>query len=496
MGLIDRIGRLFSRKATPVTRPAGSDGVQIFSGYLGSAERSPKLQGDQKWISYDNCVANCISVASAVRVWTALLGSGEWEVEPNPLGGKAAQRCADLVTEGLIDAQMSRPWRRIVRKAGFGATFKGFAMFEQVMRRRSDGRIITADLQHRPQWSIARWDRVDERSAWEGVLQQTRQGGEYYLPRERLLYVVNDDVTDNPDGVGVLRHLIEHARHVERFEQLEGWGFEGDLRGMPLGYAPIKALVAEAVANGVPKEDKAAIKTYVDAQTLFLRQLLEKHTKSPDLSVLLDSEPYADVGEDRKPSAIRKWGLEVVKSQAMGQAEVRAAINAVNREILCCEWMLMGDSEGARSVHEDKTSMFGLVLNSCLEDIGDAATVGPGRRLVALNGFDPDTCTPRVKAAPIPLESIESACRALQLLAQAGDPIRPGDDAPDVLRKRARLPPRPELTPEIEGALPSSGRQKPADPRQAGTPDPDKGEVDIDVSDLEERPAKKRRRAR
>lgn len=502
MGFFDSFRGLFSRTKTPVTKPAGSDGVWAPGGYLFGGEVKAALQGNEKWLTYDKTVANCITVASAIRIWNALHGQAEWACEPNPLGGSKAKACAAIVTEGLIEAQMSRPWKRVVVKCGFGATFKGFAMFEHVVRRRSDGKIITADLQHRPQYTIERWDKPDEQSQWVGVEQRTKSGSTYYLERERLFYVVDDSITDQPDGVGVLRHLVEHARRVERYEQLEGWGFEGDLRGMPVAYAPIKALAAAAVAAGVPQNDTAAIKAYVDAQTKFLRDILEKHIKSPDLSLMLDSEPYMSLGQDATPSASKKWAFDVVKSQAAGQSDVRNAINAVNRELLrvmCCEWLLMGDGEGARAVHEDKTAMFGMVLNGSLENIGDAATSGPARRLTALNGFDADTCTPRVKPMPIPLETVEAACRALQLIAQAGDPLRPNDDAPDILRKRMKLPPRPEMTPELEGMLPEGrGRGPAVDPSPAGgPPDPSKGEVEVEVDDEEPRkPVPKRGRKR
>jgi hypothetical protein len=496
MGFFDSLRGMFSRKTTPVTKPAGSDGVWAPSGYLFSGERKAALSGDQKWLTFDNTISNCITVAAAVRVWTKLHATAEWTVEPNPMGGSDAEKCADLVQEGLIDALMSRPFNRIVAKAGFGSTFKGFAMFEQIMRRRSDGMIITADLQHRPQWSIQRWDIANEQSPWMGVEQRTKSGQTYYIPRERLLYVVEDDITDSPDGVGVLRHVIEHARRVERYEQLEGWQNETDLRGMPLGFAPLEELRANAIAAGISPTDTAGITNYVKAQTKWLSDLLEKHIKTPEISAMIDSAVYKDKGQDAAPSANKKWGFEIVKGQATGQAEVRAAINAINREIMrvmASEWLLMGDSEGARSVHEDKTKMYGMVLNGSLANIGSAVTMGPARRIVALNGYDIDTCTPIVKPLPIPLESIESACRALQLLAQAGDPIRPDDDAPDVIRQRMQLPPRPGLTPEMMGAIPRGGA---VDPNAPGTPpDPNKGEVDVPLDD-EEPADKAKRRAR
>ncbi|MDQ1446798.1 MAG: hypothetical protein QOI20_3262 [Acidimicrobiaceae bacterium] len=482
MGLFDTIGNLFGGskpKVPPPTKPAGSDGQYAPSGYIigNFGERNPALQGAQKWVTQDNTIANCITVAAAIRVRNALTYSAKWTVEPNKRGGKNAERMADIVREGVVEARLDRPWKAVVRKAVFGSTFRGFSLYEPIIRRRSDGAIILRDLQHRPQWTIARWDKPNEQEAWRGVEQQTKTA-RYYIPRERLLYSVNDGIGDSPDGIGLLRHLAEHARRVERYEQLEGWGFETDLRGIPVGGAPLKALEAEAMANGITEAD--GIRAYVDAQTKFFRDILEKHIKNPELSVLLDSSVYEFTSADggKIGSVARKWIFDVVKGNSTGQAEVRKAIDSINREMLRvmgAEWLFMGDGEGARSVHEDKTAMFGLILNGDLDDFGDCATRDVARPITLLNGGDPDTDTPTIKAEPIPTQSIEAAARTLLLLAQAGAPLQPGDEAPNIVRGRADLPPQPELSVLERDAML---------PRRNTPPDPTKGEVDVPVDDL------------
>lgn len=500
MGFFDAIGSFFGGKpkVPPATKPAGSDGVHAPSGYLVGNERHSSLIGPQKWVTQDNTVLNCITVAGAIRVRNALSYSAKWTVEPNKRGGKMAERMADIVREGVIEARLERPWRAVVRKAVFGSTFRGFSLYEPIVRRRTDGAIILADLQHRPQWTIDRWDKPDEQSTWRGVTQRTRSGKSYYLPRERLLYSVNDGIGDGPDGIGLLRHLAEHARRVERYEQLEGWGFETDLRGIPYGGAPLSELQRQAEKAG--KTDPNEILAYVNAQTKFFRDLLEKHIKNPELSVLLDSDVYRTEDEARTPSGARMWTFDVVRGDGGGQADVRAAINSVNREMLrvmSAEWMFMGDGEGARAVHEDKTAMFGLNLNGDLEDFGDCATRDVARRLTLLNGGDPDTDCPSIKPQPIPVQTIEAACRSILLLAQAGAPLRPGDPVVNILRERGQLPPEPEHAVDLDGALPRA-----TDPDKTEPPDPTKGEVDVAVDDLNDDktdPAdapKKRRRSR
>jgi hypothetical protein len=62
-------------------------------------------------------------------------------------------------------------------------------MFEQVLRRRADGRWVTDRLEHRSQHTNERWDKPDEQAPWRGVWQQTANSTTYYVQRERLLYV-------------------------------------------------------------------------------------------------------------------------------------------------------------------------------------------------------------------------------------------------------------------------------------------------------------------
>lgn len=84
----------------------------------------------------------------------ALHRAAKWTVEANPRGGRKAERAADLVREGLLEAPMEVPWNAVVAKAGTGATFRGASIHEQVLRRRSDGRWVTGSLEDRPMHTV------------------------------------------------------------------------------------------------------------------------------------------------------------------------------------------------------------------------------------------------------------------------------------------------------------------------------------------------------
>ncbi len=479
------VSKSFSSAKKPgIGQPAGSDGVSAPGGYLITGERNSKLTGDQKWVTYDNLLAGQTAiVASAVRIWLDLGGSAKWKTEPNPLGGADAERCAELVTEGLLEnPRLSKPWRNVVKRQ-LMKKFRGFALHEAIPKRRADGLIVFGDLQHRPQYTVNRWDKVDEREPWQAIEQRTRAGGTYIVPRERLFYSVEDTLTDSPDGIGLFRHLVEVARVLERYLQLEGIGFDNDMRGIPVARAPLQKIAEEAVtAGGVAKNDPAGIASYVDAKIKALKTLAESHVVTKDRSLLLDSLPYFSKAVDgsESPSSIYEWSFDTMHTQISGMPELGAAIARCNVEmarVMCAEWLLLGaaDSGGAYSMHENKTEMFALVVNATLDDIADDATRDLAARLVALNGYDPETCTPMLQHEPIARQGIEAAARTLVLLSQAG--MRRGDEAGNILRGRMDLPPAPEL--DESDLMAPRGRALPGhdddeiDPTESPDEDPD-----------------------
>src|SRR4051812_25800155 len=95
------------------TQPAGSDGIAAYSGWIPSSELSPKLQGQQKWVTYANA-ANMAIIATGLRYFGNLLAGTEWHCEPNAAGGAGADRGVEIVRAGLLDALMPKAWPMVV----------------------------------------------------------------------------------------------------------------------------------------------------------------------------------------------------------------------------------------------------------------------------------------------------------------------------------------------------------------------------------------------
>jgi hypothetical protein len=430
----------------------GTDGFWAPGGFIVYGERDPKLLGRQKWVQYDNLVANVAIVASAVHIWQNLAGSVAWSLIPNKNGGRNATKCVDLVQDGLIDnSGMPKAWRNVVRRQMM-KKFRGFSMHSKGWRIDSKGRQVLADLKHLPQFTVERWLQRDEGMPWYAIVQRGRNGKEFDpIKREDIFYTVEDGVSSEADGLGVFRTLVKLAHTLDGLEKLERIGFDGDMRGMPFGRAPLAKLAQEAITYGkIDPKDTDKIKAYIQGQVQFLDDLLKNHMVTRDRSAMLDSAVYIARATDGSftPTTVPEWSIDTVKTATTAMPELGAAISRVTYHmamLLNVEHMLLGEGGGGSyAMHGDKTVMMGLAINGSLDDITDDANRDIVRPMCARNGYNPETDAPRLVHEPIPTESIEAVARALMWMYQA--PMIPGDKARNVLRDRMDLPPEPDVS--------------------------------------------------
>lgn len=444
------------RNVSP-TESLGSIGdVVDVSGYVVSNERNPELQGRAKFLRYSELLTNTTIIATGVRYFLLLLSSTEWTVEPakdedgEPLPG--ATDVADFIKDCLHD--METPWIRIVRRAAM-YRFHGFSIQEWTAKPREDGRLGFLDIEPRPQSTIERWDL--EKGKVVGVTQQIdyetdRAAGEIYLPREKLVYVVDDSLHESPEGLGIFRHLVRPAERLRGYEELEELAFETDLRGIPIGRAPLTEL-REAVQSKQLTGAKALLaRSAVDA---FVRNKLRNKNKG----LVLNSETYRNMDEAASPSSVRKYDVELLRGEADGTAEVSAAIQRMNQEIarlLGIEHIMLGsDGTGSLALGQTKLSNFFLTITSTQNDLAEAFDRDVVRVLCRLNGI-PKELWPKLAPEEIDMTDVEALGSLLADLANAGAPIEPGDPAINSIRSRVGLPAAPEPDPmeqEIDALL-------------------------------------------
>lgn len=420
-----------SNKATSPRETVGVGGTTVFSGFLQDNEKTAKLKGRERYLTFGEMLANTSIVAASTRMFLNLLSGVEWSVEPADEGDGRAKELADLTNDVIHD--MTTPWHRVVRRAGMFC-FHGFSIQEWTAKLREDGVIGFLDVEPRPQVTVERWD-LDTSGTVHGVVQRSPQTmHEIYLPRERLVYVVDDSLNDSPEGLGLFRHVVQASRHLERFERLEGFGFETDLRGMPVGRIPYTNLAKEVNAGTLTDAQRLALESPVET-------LVKKHIKSPELGLVIDSLTYENP-QTGDPGTVRQFDIELLKSSSTSHPDVARAIERINREIarvFGTEGMLLGsDGKGSLALSEDKSQNLRTIVDATLRELRATLRADLINPLWKLNGW-PEELKPTFKTE-VTQRNIEQITGALKDMAQAGATLAPDDPAVNMLRDLLGFP--------------------------------------------------------
>lgn len=450
-------------------KTVGAPGFSVHSGYLDDREKQRELRGSEKYRTYSDLLANVSIVAASTRYFLNLVAKAGWRAEPPEGSGARGDDIAEAVEDIMKD--MTTPWHRVVRRASM-YKFHGFSVQEWTAKRRPDGLIGMRDVEPRPQATIERWD-TDESGTVLGMVQRSPQTQEeIYLPREKTVYMVDDALNDTPEGLGLFRHLSEPGLRLQRYQLLEAYGYETDLRGIPIARGPLGALQELVDAGQMKAEDK-------DAAVQPLEDFIRGHIRSSNTGLLLDSATYTTTDERSSPSNIYQWTLELLRGDAaMSSEAVAKAIERLNREmarILGTEFLLLGgDGKGSLALAREKTQQFALQIDSTLRELEETFESDWLRPLFMLNGW-PDELRPELKTEQIQFRDVEQVTQSLVDLAQAGAPVNPMDPAvaevyellglskPDPI-ELVTLPDEPDPTPPDEGGdddeLPASTEQE------------------------------------
>lgn len=419
------------------TETKGTPGNPVIGGYIITDEKNPKLSGVRKYKTYSDLLANVSIVAAGVRYFLNLVSKAEWKVKPAD-DTDEAKRYADIVTKQMKNMKTS--WSRVVRRSAM-YRFYGFSVQEWTAEKK-DGMLLFKDIAPRPQVTIEKWD-TDSTGEVIGIIQTSSiDHSEVYLPRKKTIYVVDDSLNDSPEGLGLFRHIVASCDRLQRYEQLEGYGFESDLRGIPVGRAPF-ATLQEQVRN-----DEMTQQEMNDAITP-IKSFVTNHIKNPALGILLDSMTYQDEGDAGAFSTIPQWSVDLLKGSATSFADVATAIERVNREIartLGVEGLLLGEStSGSHALSKDKSLNFALIVDSTLTELVDTYEKDMIHRLWEINGW-PEDMRPTFNTEAIQHRDITQITAAIKDLADAGAMVLGNDPAVLEIYEMLGLSAPPERT--------------------------------------------------
>jgi len=429
---------LFRRHArAKPTETLGAMGTPVYGGYIQSPEASADLMGTRKIKTYDEILANTSIVAAGVRYFLNVAGKANWTFTPSEADTDG--KFAELAEQIMFD-DPATPFNRIIRR-GAMYRFYGFSVQEWTARRREDGVMTLLDCSPRAQNTIERWDIDPISGEVQGIIQRTPQNQqEVYLPRGKVMYLVDDSISDSPEGLGLFRHLVKPAKALRTLERLEGIGFETDLRGVPVGRGPFAALAAMEQAGQLKRADRIALEEP-------MRDFIENHLRNASSGLLLDSATYRDLSDASRPTATPQWTIELLKGQSTSLEPLAATINRVNLEmarILGVEQLLLGgENGGAYALSKDKSNSFFLTVNGTLQEMSTSIEDDLLWPIWQLNGWPPEMM-PKASVEEISFADVEAITAALARMAQAGAVLAPDDPAIDEVRGLLGVSPQPE----------------------------------------------------
>jgi hypothetical protein len=460
------------QKAVGSTQTLGSNlnSAADLQGYSYSLpERKLNLIGQARFDEYDRMVRDVTIVAAGVRLFLNLIANAVWTVNPpeglNGNEAPVAQGYADAAYDMLFG--MTTSWSSVIRKIAM-FRLQGFSVMEWTAKRMDDGSIGLLDIEHRPQRSIVRWKR-DRSGTIEAVVQRVTGLAEVELPRGKIVYAVDDLLTDNPEGMGLFRHLAETADRLKLFLDLEETGFTTDLRGIPVARAPLgemKKEVEDAGAPDSPERKKAEARRSMMLRPL--RDFIEKHVRNKKTGLMLPSDPFTSNSTEKgqTPSATPKWALELLNGESTSFDSMANAVKRMNEElarVLGVEHLLLGsDGAGSLALARSKVGTFFLTVTSTLLDLVEVVDRDVLTPIADLNGW-PEQLRPQMGVNEISDRDIEQVLTALKDLATAGAPLMPDDPAVGEVYDLLGLTRPPERVDEMDLSL-TPGRTDQVDP--------------------------------
>ncbi len=439
--LFKRLTGMGAASTKPFTEQ-GVGGTLSYGGFIGNGDRNRSWHSTaQRHATTQDLLTNVSIVAASIRFFLNLVARPKYGIERAEADKDGFY--AEFAESLLHGTDTS--WTRLVRRQAV-FKFHGHGFHEWVAKRRDDGLIGFDKIAPRPPHTIQRWD-LDPQNNVLGVEQVAMNGGQpVYLPRGKLLYFVDDALSDSPEGLGWARQLIESRDRMNRYLKLEKIGFDRNLAGTPVGRAPYAA-IRKAVANAEITEEEGK------ALTKGLEEFVQLKAREPDTSLIVDSQPYVSFGGNGEASVstAMQYGIELLKGDASAIDDLGKAIERTTWDmalIMGTERLLVGrEGAGSLALSEDTSQNLWLTCNSAAGDMAEAYDrdlLGPAW---ALNGMPPEM-RPTFKVEDIAFKDVAKLAQVLADMSQAGAILAPDDPAIDDIRDLAGLSRQPEMTAE------------------------------------------------
>lgn len=408
MGIFDRIRRFYvdddalglpapvskadvpQMPPTPVSKPIGALGFGVVAGLITEEESSADLRGRERWRTYAKQRRQIGGIAAALRLYMYLAGAPSWIVKPWKAADADEPTPEDVERAAWLDGvirRMDTTWTEIVMLHAVLPDFDGVSLATWYVKEEADGRLAPADLLPIVTSTVDRWD-VGPTGKLRGVVAVDATSlADVPIDRSRMLVFRDLPTTTRPDGDGAMRFIVEHGRQLLALEKLRNQGFEQDVNGVPVIYAPI--LEMRAKIGQADEQGRVYTQADFDRDLADVRKFIDA-SKRKGAGVALDSSTMPDI--EGNPTQVRRYTAEILSAAATAHEALTKAIR--DKEwtilgILGMEHLAVGRDNGTQGMHESKVGVVKLRISSMLSRFAETIQRDLIAPLWTLNGFDP-----------------------------------------------------------------------------------------------------------
>lgn len=430
-------------KKRPVGRPnegvkfgeVGTSGLVQYAGIV-SEEWLPQLQGSKGVRAIKTMIGTDATVAAVMTAAKMAVKQVKWFVEAG--GPEDVDNNATEHVEKCLFEYMEQSWAELMPEILTVMDY-GWAWFEQVYEKRSEGTIAWKKWGFRPQESLYNWEFDPNNNELTGMNQHVDVPvpKTVLIPLAKSLHFTLNATKRNPEGVSLLRgaYMAWYAKH--KLELIELIGIERNLAGLPDIKIP---------AEIFEKKNTAVLGKYME--------IARKVHRNEDAYILTPSDPWPQssvpmysvglVGGQQLTT--RGTGLPTIQPIQRYQAEIA-------RCLLADFMLLPSGGPGSYALSSNKSSFFVMFIESICDAIADIINKQAIPQLLELNTFGELTSNPKLVHGNVSRTEVADLGRMLANLYKAGAEMFPNDDLLNAALEEVGLPritsPEPEpLTPE------------------------------------------------
>jgi len=427
----------------------GKSGTFLFLGFISAEEYNRNLVGKYGLQVYDTMRRSDATVHASLMVCKNPIIGANWDIEPAS-DDPADEEIANFVRRELFNRKIM--WQDVVREALTCLDF-GHSVFEKVYEPceyEGQPRIGLAKLGSRKQRSIMRWAQSD---GSPGITQIVPSGAgnqkeaqnsspEINIPRDKLIYVINEREGQNYEGISLLRFAYKPWKIKDSLEIMHAIALERMSLGIPV--------VTKGQNNETADESELAkVRTA-------LRQLRN------------NEDAYLEI-----PSSLNVSFLDM---KANSTKDILPTIQYQDRQItlsVLAQFLELGSSgkggsSGSRAVSEDHSQLFIKSLDAVARTVQQPFQEDLVKQLVDLNYSSLPNGYPKLVYSNVDDDDAVAVSTAVNQLMAVGA-INPDKDLENRLRAILNLPAMPESAYEsYDGdAEPSGGATEPGDNTKA-----------------------------